>query len=182
MKTIGKETLIALQQGEHKAFEEIFISYFNKTKVFINGYIKSEIDAEELAEDLFVKLWINRQSINQEKSFNAYLHTMARNSALNFLKHKFIQEAYVTNSLQTEESFSSEDNLIAKETQLLIDMAVDRMPEQRKNIYKLSRNEGLTNEEISIRLNTTKRNVESQLSLALKELRNIISVVFLFIS
>ena len=57
---IDIKTLKALQQGSHKAFEEVFITYYGKTKAFIYGYIKSNPDAEELTEDLFVNLWINR--------------------------------------------------------------------------------------------------------------------------
>ena len=56
---IDIKTLEAFQDGNHKAFETVFIAYYNKTKAFIDGYIKSESDAEELTEDLFVNLWIN---------------------------------------------------------------------------------------------------------------------------
>ena len=156
---IDIKTLEAFQDGNHKAFETVFIAYYNKTKAFIDGYIKSESDAEELTEDLFVNLWINHDSIDASKSFSSYLHTIARNSAINFLKHKYV--------------------LIAKELGLLIEDVVEKMPEQRKMIYTLSRNEGLSNAEIAIQLNTTKRNVESQLSLALKEIRKAISCFLL---
>lgn len=176
---IDIKTLEALREGNHKAFETVFINYYNKMKALIYGYIKSESDAEELAEDIFVNLWINHKSINTLKSFDAWLHTIARNAAINFLNHKYIHLAY-TNDFQSEESnYSSEEDLIAKELGLLIDDIVRKMPEQRKQIYILSRNEGLSNTEIAERLNTTKRNVESQLSLALKEIRKAIST-FIF--
>ena len=171
---IDIKTLEAFQDGNHKAFETVFIAYYNKTKAFIDGYIKSEPDAEELTEDLFVNLWINRHSIDTSKSFNSYLHTIARNAAINFLKHKYVSDAYL-NNLDTEYSSTSEEDLIAKELEMLIDKLVGGMPEQRRMIYTLSRNEGLSNAEIAERLNTTKRNVESQLSLALKEIRKAIS-------
>lgn len=136
---IDIKTLEAFQDGNHKAFETIFITYYNKTKAFIDGYIKSEPDAEELTEDLFANLWINRHSIDTSQSFNSYLHTIARNAAINFLKHKYVCDAYLNHN----------------------------------------RNEGLSNAEIAERLNTTKRNVESQLSLALKETRKVISCFLL---
>lgn len=179
---ISTETLKALQNGDHKAFEAVFITYFNKIKIFIDGYIKSEPDAEELAEDLFVNLWINHQSIDTSKSFNSYMHTIARNAAINFLKHKYVKDSYANGSYSSDSSFfGSDEDLIAKETALLIEMTVEKMPSQRKEIYKLSRNEGLDNEEIAARLNTTKRNVESQLSLALKDIRKVISMFFLML-
>ena len=180
MKIINENTLNDLREGNHKAFEEIFTTYFNNIKIFISAYIKSDSDAEDLAEELFVNLWIKRESIDVSKSFNSYMHTMARNAALNFLRGKLVRESYPNNFSHSDAEFSSEDDLIAKETALLIEMAVEKMPEQRKKIYQLSRNEGLKNEEIAERLNTTKRNVESQLSLALKDIRKVISA-FLFL-
>ena len=176
---ISLETLEALRSGDHKAFESVFIAYYDRIRVFIFGYIKSESDAEELAEDLFVALWEKRTSIDISKSFNSYLHTIARNTALNFLKKKYLHTAYVNNTSQSEYSPTSEEDLIAKELGLLIDDVVDKMPDQRKRIYILSRNDGLSNTEIADQLNTTKRNVESQLSLALKEIRKAISIFFL---
>ena len=80
---IDIKTLEALREGNHKAFETVFINYYNKTKALIYGYIKSESDAEELAEDIFVNLWINHKSINTLKSFDAWLHTIACNAATN---------------------------------------------------------------------------------------------------
>lgn len=176
---IDIKTVEALWNGDHKAFETIFLTYYNKTKAFIYGYIKSEADAEELTEELFVNLWINRQAIDSSKSFDAYLHTIARNAALNFLQHKYIRLAYTSSIQSPESSSTSEEDLIAKELGLLIDDIVDKMPEQRKQIYILSRNKGLSNAEITEQLNTTKRNVESQLSLALKEIKKAIST-FIF--
>lgn len=181
-KSMDIKTLEALRSGNHKAFEIIFITYYNKTKAFIFGYIKSETDAEELAEDIFVNLWLNHQSIDVTKSFESFLHTIARNSALNFLKHKYVHDLYVHDLESLDYATpTSEENLIAKELGLLIDDAVEKMPNQRKQIYQLSRKDGLNNEEIATKLNTTKRNVESQLSLALKEIRKVISIFFISI-
>lgn len=176
--SIDIKTLEALRNGDHKAFEHIFVTYYGKIKSFIFGYLKSEEDAEELTEDLFVNLWINHKSIDITKSFSSYLHAIARNAAINFLNHKHLHNTYLRNIQYTGHSSTSEEELIAKELGLLIDDLVDKMPDQRKQIYLLSRNEGFTNTEIAEKLRTTKRNVESQLSLALKEIRKAISSFF----
>lgn len=181
-RSIDIKTIEALRSGSHKAFEIIFITYYNKIKTFIFNYIKSENDAEELAEDIFANIWFNRQSIDTSKSFESFLHTIARNAALNFLKHKYVHDAYVHSLINSEcTTPTSEENLIAKELGLLIDDVVEKMPNQRRRIYQLSRKDGLSNEEISTKLNTTKRNVESQLSLALKDIRKVISLFFISI-
>ena len=171
---INIKILEALRKGDQKAFKVVFVAYYNKTKAFINGYIKSDSDAEELTEDLFVNLWVNHHTVDSSKSFSSYLHTIARNAAINSLKHKQVHDRYISEMPAWESHYSSEEDYIAKELGLLVEDIVDKMPEQRKQIYLLSRNEGLNNGEIAERLNTTKRNVESQLSLALKEIRKAI--------
>lgn len=179
--TITKELLASLQKGDPKAFEVVFLAYYLKIRNFIDGFVKSQTDAEDLTEDLFANLWDNHASIDLDKSFNSYLHTMAHNAAINFLKHKLVHYTFVCNSASMEYSYSSEDEVIARETSLIINMVVEQMPKQRREIYKLSKKQGLKNEEIAIKLKTTKRNVESQLSIALKEIRNSLALYLLLI-
>lgn len=178
--SISRETVELLRQGSHQAFETVFHAYFNKIKVFIYSYVRSEEDAVELTEELFVNLWLSHRKIDTEKSFSAFLHTMARNASINFLKRREVHENYLFHSPYSDKTYTSEDDLIAKETALLIEMAVEKMPEKRKQVYLLSRAEGLSNEEIAIRLGISKSNVESLLSLALKDIRKAILVGLLF--
>ncbi len=181
VEKITTKTIEALRQGEHKAFETVFLAYFNKIKFFISGLLKSDADAEELAQDIFVKLWLNHQSIDCEKSFNAYIYTMARNATFNFLKHKGVHDSYVNEVREPEVGvLYSEESVYAKEIALLVELIVDKMPVRRQDIYRMSRIEGLTNEEISERLGISKKTVENQLSLILKELRRVI-LIFLLI-
>jgi RNA polymerase sigma-70 factor (ECF subfamily) len=181
MTGIDKNTIADLRDGSHEAFERVFNAWFGRVKAFIFGYVKSDADAEELAEDVFVGLWINHASLDPSKSFSSYLHTVARNAALNFLRHKFVRSGGPAAMASVEAGDSSDEALIARQTALLIEMAVEKMPAQRKEIYRLSRGEGLRNDEIAARLGTTKRNVESQLSLALKEIKKVILTVVLFV-
>jgi len=175
-----QQTLEALRNGEHKAFEYIFTAYFNKIRYFINGLLKSEPDAEELAQEIFFKLWINRQSIDPQKSFNAYIYTVARNAAFNFLKHKFVETSYLENYTELNDVVSPDELIFAKEIGLLIELTVCKMPVQRKTIYQLSRDKGLSNDKIASQLNITNKTVENQLSLALQELRQIVRLFLFF--
>ena len=172
----------ALRRGSHKAFEAVFIAYFQKVKLFIYGIVKSESDAEELTQEIFLKLWINRNSIDAEKPIVAYIYTMARNSAFNFLKHKSVQHTYIKDFKQVNSVEDGETLLFAREISLLIEMSVNEMPPQRRRIYLLSRESGISNADIAIQLGISKKTVENQLSLALKELRKVISLLFLLFS
>lgn len=166
--------LKALHKGSHPAFEKIFIFYYTKVRTFILGYVKTMADAEELAEEIFVGLWQNHKNINPEKSFDSYLYTIARNKALNFLKRKYATKTIIEMQAPSTFSYSPEEEYIALEKALLIEKIVEKMPAQRKRVYQLQQ-QGLTNEEIAQELDTTKRNVESQISLALKEVRGAFS-------
>jgi len=180
---ITTEVLLSLKKGNHKAFEKVFIAYFNKVKHFIEKIIRSEIDAEELTQDIFVKLWTNRNLINVEKSFSSFLFTMAYYSSLNYLKHALVHDKFIININKTftEGINTTEETIFATEINLLIELAVEQMPQQRKRIFLLSRKEGLSNEEIAKQLNISKKTVENQLSLALKELRKVVLYFFLIL-
>lgn len=177
---MGTKTLEALRNGDEKAFDTIFIAYFGKVKYFISGILKSDADAEELAQDIFVRIWIKRQSIDPQKPLNAYIYTAARNAAFNFLKHQSIHEAYVSESLNNEKTEDAEQTIFAREISLLVDMSVEKMPAKRQMIYRLSREEGIPNADIAIRLNISRKTVENQLSLALQELRRVLAGLFVF--
>ena len=78
-------------------------------------------------------------------------------------------------------SDTAEDNLFAKEISLLIEMVVSEMPKQRQLIYRLSKEQGLSNEEIASKLGISKRSVENQISMALKEIKRAISFYLIFL-
>ena len=175
-----KTKIEALSGGDHKAFEDIFIMYFRRVKIFIGGIIKSDVDAEELAQDVFLKLWENREQINVEKSLNAYLYVIARNSAFNFLKHKLVEQSYLDGYQSYDSVDTPEEICFAEEINLLVEMTVSQMPIQRRRIYILSRNKGVSNADIATQLDISKKTVENQLSLALQELRKVIASFFFF--
>lgn len=174
--------LKALREGDEKAFEKIYLNYYKKTLYFITGLVKSEDDAKELTQEVFIKLWTNRETLDPERSVHSYMYTIARNAAFNFLKHKLVEINYMNEyAAQNIETETSDEILFAKEMALLIEMSVGKMPAQRRKIYQMSRNEGLNNEEIATRLQISKKTVENQLSLALRELKRVIAgMIILF--
>jgi len=171
---ITKEEIEALKAGDHQIFEKIFLSYFKNVKVFVQSLIKSEHEAEEITQELFSKLWINRESIDTGKNFHSFIFISAKNAALNFLKWRDIRDSFYNDQMLGEEETNSvENDYYAKEAALLIELVVSKMPEQRQKVYTLSRNGGVSNEEIAKMLNITKKTVENHLNLALKEVKKI---------
>jgi RNA polymerase sigma-70 factor (ECF subfamily) len=164
-----------LASGNHSAYKSLFMKYFPKVKYFISHLIKSDVVAEELAQDIFMKIWEHREQLVLIQSFNSYIYRIAKNLSLNYLEHKYIEETYF-NNYQGETEFSIEEEFYAKELELLEQLTVSNMPPQRKAIYEMSRKKGFTNEEIATKLSISKKTVENHLNLALKEIRKTLSL------
>lgn len=171
-----------LAQGNQGAFQKIFERYYAKILCFISGIIKSDDEAEDLCQEVFVKIWINRANFVDVRNLGVYLYVLSRNLTYNYLESKQTSQSRMEERpFDEEDSHSPLDDLVAKDMQLLIDMVVEGMPSQRKIIYKLSREEGLSNAEIAERLQISKKTVENHLTLALRELRNaLLSCLFLY--
>lgn len=176
-----QELLHRLAEGNQEAFRRIFMHYYPKIRGFILGLLKSEEDAEDLAQEIFAKLWSKRESFAEVRNLGVYLFVLSRNTAYNY-----IESRQVSINRMKEYDFEEADNsspledLVAKDLNLLVDMVVEGMPPQRKLIYKLSRVAGLSNSEIAEKLQLTKKTVENHLNLALKELRNSILLMLVF--
>lgn len=173
--------LVNISHGDIKAFENLFMHYFPKLKLFLAGFLDSEQEAEDLAQDVFVKIWQNRYSLGKIENLNAYLYRIAKNTLYTYLDRSFFPETipeldygYIPSSEELEEI------VFAKELEEMIDVTISKMPLQRKKIFILSRKNGLSNEEIALQLNISKRTVETHISAALADLRKIIPILLLF--
>ena len=167
MSAIDETMLVEnIALGDHAAYKEIFLKYFPKVKYFIAHFVKSEIIAEDLSQDIFVRLWENRFKLASIQSFNSYIYRMAKNATLNYIEHKGVEKKYMEQQYEEGELGQSiEDELYARELELLVQLTVNHMPSQRKKIYQMSRDEGLKNEEIAEQLNISKKTVENHLNI-----------------
>ncbi|MCD7937807.1 MAG: RNA polymerase sigma-70 factor [Tannerellaceae bacterium] len=172
---ITPEVLTALVNGDHQAFETIFIAYFNKVKVFVAQLIKSDEDAEELAQEIFFRLWVHRSSLNTSRPFHTLIYTVARNAAFNYIKHQAVEQQYSLHYIPLDENETPEEVLYAKELALLIEMATSKMPAQRQKIFRMHRQEGLNSDEIAEKLQIARKTVDNQLSLAIKDMRKMLA-------
>ena len=169
-----------IAMGDHASYKQIFLKYFPKVKYFIAHFVKSETIAEDLTQEIFVKLWENRLKLVSVQSFNSYIYRMAKNATLNYIEHKDVEKKYIEQQYENELGQSIEDEIYARELELLVQLTVNHMSSQRKRVYQMSRDEGLKNEEIAEQLNISKKTVENHLNIALKEIRKTISLFALF--
>lgn len=174
-----------LKNGEKQAFQELFNLYASKIYAFALSYLKNKPDAEELLQDVFLKIWEKRELLDPEKNIRAYLFKIAVNTMYDFIRKKNLERAYADFSSAhfQPDAESLWHEVIWKEMLSALDHLVSQMPEQRRRIFLLSREEGLTSQEIADQLNLSKRTVENQLYRAILFLKKHIKpdTVFLFL-
>lgn len=177
---VNPEIIDAFVHGDHEAFRKIFYLAYPKVRAFIRGFIKDVDDVEEVTQLIFIRLWNKRMAFSQVRCFDAYLFTLAKYTLFNYMATENAMAKLEESD--TEKACNEQtphDELVAKDLQLLIDMVVDGMPPQRKLIYRLSRVKGLSNDEIAQTLNLQKKTVENHLNLALREIRQALSLYVL---
>jgi RNA polymerase sigma-70 factor (ECF subfamily) len=161
-----------------KEFESFFIQNYPKVKRFARHLLMGEQDAEDIAQDIFLKI-ADKPAIWQDpEQSGKYLFTMTKNHIFNVIKHRNIERKYekmIAGESPIAEEFGIVDKLYAKEIELLVQYTIEQMPPQRKEIIKMSRYKGMSNAEISEALNLSVRTIERHIYLALKELKKVLS-------
>lgn len=179
--SIEEKNIKALSNGDQQAFEMLFLLYQPKLVYFLAGFIKDSEIARDIAQDIFLSIWNNKEKLAEVKSFKSYIFKMGKNAVCNYYDHSLVNEKFVNEQLtQPVNSESTEELIFAQQLQFYIELTVSQMPAQRKLIFTLSRVDGLSNSEIADKLNISKRTVENHLTAALSDLRKVIKLLILF--
>jgi RNA polymerase sigma-70 factor, ECF subfamily len=167
-----KRFIEGLKAGNRQVFEEIFNAYYEALVRYCFQKLYSKENAEEIVQDVFIKLWLKRDELNINISLQAYLYRTVLNRVINFKQHLEIRSAHRDHVLTSHrEEVYHTGSITEKEIQRLAAEAVSRMPEKRRLVYELSRRDGLKYTEIAEKLNISVKTVEAHLSAALEKLR-----------
>ncbi|WP_163708748.1 RNA polymerase sigma factor [Mangrovibacterium lignilyticum] len=179
---IDQQMVLRLKGGDMVAFQKIFVFYSETLFHFTCSYLKNTGEAEEIVQDVFLRIWEKRAEIDLEKSFKSFLYTMTVNKVLNHLKHQVVRQKYekYLNNFNHDFSESPEAQVHYKELGERIEGLMNKLPEQQRNIFSLSRQEGLSNSEISEKLGLSIRTVENQIYRAGKFLKEQLKGEYLF--
>lgn len=165
-----------LANGDEDAFAAIVHTIYKRLFPFAVSLVKSEAEADDLMQEVFLKIWLHRTEFTHIENPVGWIHTVVANTAANHIRSQLRREQRnLKFQLQTEEQVGIEDHLDAKFTQSLIDDTVSLLPAKKKQVYLLSRREGLSRKEIAARLNISENTVRNQLSEAIQFIRNQIS-------
>ncbi|MEP6746697.1 MAG: RNA polymerase sigma-70 factor [Bacteroidota bacterium] len=177
----GKVLLQRIATGDTIAFKTIFDSYRSRLYHYILGFVKSTQVAEELVMDVFMKLWNGRELVMQIENFDSFLFRVARNKTIDFLRavarDPNFQEL-LWDEMQLVCDTGADNVLINREYEEKVCEAIALLSPQRKKVYKLSREQDLTHEEIAMQLNLSKSTVNNHIVEARQFIRNFLVTKF----
>lgn len=174
-----KELLKSVTDGSEGAFREVFSYYYPKVLVFLSEILKDRAVAEDIAQDVFAKIWLLRDTLPEIHAFGSYLYTMTRNSALLHLKKRSHSMTIEDFDFAVDQTIDS--HLTAAEKAAKIREAVENMPERRRRVFTLSRNDGKSNDEIAEILGIKKKTVENLMNAALRDIRRVLCLMVFFV-
>lgn len=168
-----KELLELISGGDENAFAAVFDHYRNKIYGTALKLTHSTTVAEEIVEDVFLKIWIRRATLNEIENFSAYLFTIARNETYKILKQiaKNYKIVLLSENNESLVHNNTEDYLVDKELTTLLQKAIDRLPHQQKQVYKLMKEEDLKRGEVAELLHLQPETVKFHLAQAMKNIR-----------
>ncbi len=158
-------------------FEDLFHIYYCSLLAFANKYTNDRQASEDIVQDVFMALWMKRDTINFNDPIKPYLYKATYNKSITYLnslqENVNIDEQNIKLQLQQKIiSFDLQDSLLLKEVSEEIISCVDTLPEQCRKVFLLSRGQGLKNKEIALQLNISEKTVEGHISKALAEIRS----------
>lgn len=177
-----KEAIAKIKYSDKEAFTFLYERYWPKVYNFTNLYVLSSDIAEEIVQEVFIKLWENRESINEEKNFDGYLFIVTRNLIFNHSRQDINRTFYQATLFEAiEEPHSVEEELETADLREYINSLIGMLPPRQKEVFKLSREEQLTYGEIAQKLQISEKTVERHMGEALKFLRKNLQMYSLFL-
>ena len=185
---VATELVVRLIEGDERAFRAIYDQLHERIYRMLFALLKDAAQPEALLQETFVNLWLNRHKLNPAQSLYPYVYLVARRLATDQFRRK-LSEAKAKTYLadrQDEYSYDTDDTINAADLQRFADEVIKGLPRQQQVVYLMSRNEGLSYDEIAERLHISRNTVKNHLVSALKTLKGhfinnkIIYLYFLF--
>ena len=174
LRTETRKLVKELRRGNVSAFDFIFQNYNQKVFNFCLKLLNKQEDAEEVTQEVFIALWENREKIELNTSLSSYIYRIARNKIYNIYRKSFYIQAHLKylNAGGKKLESSTEDEILYNELNRFLNVTIDELPPKRKEVFELSRFEGLTYKEIAKRMKISENTVDVQIRKALGFLRN----------
>lgn len=161
-----------MKEGSSEAFQVLFDRYGPKIHRFSMGYLKSAQEAEEIVQEVFLKIWKVREELKSDKSLDSYVFTIAKNAILNTIRKSKNEQLYLDYAkLHPGKNILLDEELDFKELERAYKQSIEQLSPKRKTIFLLSREKNLSNAEIAQQLGISIKTVENQMTSALAQIK-----------
>lgn len=162
-----------LRQDDLKTLQHLFNIHYKELVRYSMRFVMSKETAEEIVQDVFIRIWNMRDTLVIGKSVDAYLFASVKNGSINYLKSKYAKIRFVDLDHSGILSLyqTAEDDIVTTELLEVLHQAVHSLPPKCKIIFNLSRNAGLSMEEIAGQLNISRKTVQTQIGIALQKIK-----------
>jgi len=169
---VTDDLLVRLRAGDHEAFDTIFRTHYPQLVSLAESMLRQRATAEEVVQDVLLELWRRRESLVVEESLRAYLFRATRNRVLNEIRHdKVVEKSIPYVAMEASASPPALSTIVEREIDAAVREAVSGLPERCREVFELSRGQGLRYAEIAVALGISVKTVEAQMGKALRILR-----------
>lgn len=168
----AQDILIKYNDLEEQLFSELFREYEQRLFVFVVRTLRSEELARDIVQEVFLKLWSIKARIADIENINAFLYKLAENKVYDHLRHAAVEKKAREELWQRMQQITEDHSqaMIDREYNAIIEMAISRLPEQRRRVYTLSKREGKKQQQIAEELKISPNTVRNHLSEAFKQI------------
>lgn len=168
-----QDLLKLIAEGCERSFRKLYDLYAGKVYTMAIGYLRSPMSAQDTVQDVFIKIWEKRHSLTEIDNLPAYLHVITRNLLINQLQKKIplFTGSELTKHTIPDDRHQPQQQLDYRELTMLIFRAVEQLPQRQQQVYRLSREQGLSHQQIAKELNLSYDTVREHMSKALKSIR-----------
>ncbi|WEK18985.1 MAG: RNA polymerase sigma-70 factor [Candidatus Pedobacter colombiensis] len=185
LKIVSDEELLLLfKAGDRRAYEQIYNRYWAIMYIYARKIMADADDAQDIVQEVFTYIWHKGEALNINTSLSLYLYTSVRYRIFDLLDHKKVRADYKTYLQQfiQEGEYITDDQLRERELIAVIEKEVSALPPKMREMFELSRKEGLSHKEIAEKLGVSDLTVKKQVSNAVKILKGKLKIFSIFIS
>jgi len=174
------ELISRIKEGDESAFRIVFDLYSSKLYAFSYRFLKEKEPCQEVVQEVFLNLWINRAKLDNQYPIAPYLYTITRRLTLNVLRHVATSQCAMDKMWLNVKKVSNEteEEVFSEDLSRFTEQVLSKMPKQQQLIFRMSRHQELSYDEIAEELNLSRNTVKNHLVAALKTLRTQLNKAF----
>jgi len=177
---IADDSLIAgIKKNDYNSYNQLFVRYYNRLCAYVFGMVQNESASEDVVQELFIRLWTQREKLDICESTSGYLYRSSRNAALNFLRSENNRKKSIQN-IPTSDWQTGEDLMEQVEFSVALHHCIEQLPERSKEVFIKCRFEGLKQKEISDQLGISVKTIKNQIWKSMQYLKSCLELKYTF--